>query len=139
MAEKNAPDDFIYPRRLVFLQMGNKCMFCERQQGSSYLKHVAIEAKVGYIFCGECEAKADEMIKRWNAEFAYGIAHYLKDREIKVLRSNGAVEGGWRLSNPLLDISREGNYIIQCSHDEKQLEKWCYLNKILELNPDVGE
>jgi transcription elongation factor Elf1 len=129
-------DTFIYPRRLVFLQMGNNCMFCEHPQGSSYLKHVAIEIKVGYIYCDDCEAKADETIKKWNDEFSYGKAHYLKDREIKVLRSNGEIEGGWRLNNPLIDINHKGKFIICCSNEAKQLEKWCFLDTILELNPN---
>ena len=41
----------IYPRRLVFFQLG--CMFCENPQGPTYITHVALEDKMGYMSCGE--------------------------------------------------------------------------------------
>jgi hypothetical protein len=125
----------ISPRRLVFIEMWNSCMFCRELNYAAYLMHVSVEAKVGYICCPDCKEKAEEMMKIWNKKYAYGEANYLKDKAIKILRSSGEIEDGWRLNNPLIDVSPEGKIIISCCHHEKKLEKWCYLRTILELNP----
>lgn len=127
-------ENIIHPRRLVFIQVSNNCMFCEKPEGSSYIKHISIDDKIGYIYCGECTEKVDATIKIWHEKYAYGPANYLKDQDIKVPRSNGEIEDGWRLNNPFVENFIDGEQIICCEKD-RTIEKWCFLKKILELNP----
>jgi len=131
------PIIIIHPRRLVFIQVANNCMFCENPQGSSYIRHVVPEAKMGYIYCGECKNKVEPMVKIWEDNYSYGPANYLKNKDIKVQRSNGEIEAGWRLCNPILEYS--GNEMIVCCEKDNHIEKWCFLSKILELNPKEGD
>jgi hypothetical protein len=137
-SDSESDANFVYPRRLVFIQVGNTCMFCENPQGNSYIRTVAIEAKMGYIHCGECKEKAEATAQLWHDKYSYGPAHYLKDKEIKVRRSNGEIETGWRLNNPMIEHyidDSENHQLIICCEKDKYMEKWCFLTTILELNP----
>ena len=123
----------IYPRRLVFFQLG--CMFCENPQGPTYITHVALEDKMGYMSCGECKEKKQAAVEFWRTHRAYGQANYLKDRtDLKIRRSNGDIEDGWRLNNPLIRFEEDGKERIRCYNLEKNLERWCQMETILELN-----
>ncbi len=123
----------IYPRRLVFLQLG--CMFCADPQGPTYVTHVSLEDKMGYMACGECTEKMLAAVKFWRTHWAYGAANHLKERtDLKIRRSNGAIEDGWRLNNPLVRYNDDGKVTIRCYNPEKNLERWCQMETILELN-----
>jgi hypothetical protein len=126
----------ISPRRLVFLQLG--CMFCPEPQGETYMTHVALETKLGYMSCSrsECQAKMKTAVDYWHTHHAYGKANYLKHRtDLKIKRSNGDIEEGWRLMNPAIRYEGDGATSIECYNQNKNIGKWCAIESILELNP----
>ena len=127
----------VYPCRLVMIQIQNNCMFCEKPQGQSFTKYVHLEEKVGYIYCENCKAAADEASKYWRECVAYGKANYLKDRDIQIKRSSGIIECGWELYNPFIHTNDEGIDKIHCYNKAQDLGRWCKLEDILELNPPV--
>lgn len=132
-------DDFIYPRRLVMIQLANNCMFCDNPEGISYTYYVCLPDKLGYISCEKCkeEGRGAKAVLNWNNTIAYSRANHLKDKNIKVKRSekNGKreIEDGWILDYPVTRIE-EGNEMIHCYNAEQNISKWCYLDEILELN-----
>jgi len=110
-------------------------MFCPEPQGESYITYVDLTTKMGYISCNNCKDKMNEAVKFWHTQRAYGEANYLKERDIKIKRSNGDIESGWRLSNPFVEIDEEGRTTIHCYNESKNIGKWVFLDSILELNP----
>lgn len=133
-ASASASASEIYPRRLVFFQLG--CMFCETPQEPSYITHVSLEDKMGYMACGECKEKMKAAVEFWRMHRAYGQANHLKEHtDLKIRRSNGNIEGGWRLNNPLVRFEDDGKEIIRCYKEEQNVERWCKMETILELNP----
>jgi hypothetical protein len=111
-------------------------MFCPDPQGESCCTYVALESKMGYISCNDCKEKMSEAVKFWNTHRAYGAANYLKDRDIKIKRSNGDIEPGWQLNNPFLETASDGEITIHCYNKSKNIAKWVLLDSILELNPE---
>ena len=125
----------IHPQRLVWISMGNNCMFCPNPQGQSYITYVALESKVGYISCGECREKMSTAAEFWRTHRAYGQANHLKGRsDLKIRRSNGLIECGWSLNNPLVKVETDGAVTIHCYNAENNLERWCQMKTLLELN-----
>ena len=125
----------ISPLRLTVIQNGNNCMFCSDPHGSSYSTYVALEAKVGYISCEECREKMAAAVEYWRANKAYGQARHLKDNmDLKIMRSNGEIEGGWCLNNPLVSFADDGRETIHCYNKSKDIGKWCYIDTVLSLN-----
>ena len=111
-------------------------MFCETPQGPTYITHVALEDKFGYMSCGECREKMQFAVNFWRTHRAYGPANHLKDRKnLKIRRSNGDIEEGWCLNNPLIRYEDDGKVTIRCYNVDKKLERWCQVETILELNP----
>ena len=107
--------DYIHPRRLVWLQVADNCMFCVEPKGQSYMTYVALEAKVGYISCHDCREKMEAAVEFWRTHKAYGKANHLKDQiDLKIKRSNGLMESGWRLNNPLVSFADDGKTTIHC-------------------------
>ena len=126
----------IHPRRLTWLQIGDNCMFCEDPKGESYMTHVALEAKIGYISCKECQEKMSAAVEYWRTHHAYGKANHLKDRtDLKIKRSNGDIETGWQLNNPLVNKEDDGRISIHCYNPSKDIGKWVMMESLLELNP----
>ena len=126
----------IFPRRLVWLQLGDNCMFCEDPHGESFTTYVALEAKLGYISCADCKEKMATAAEFWRTHHAYGQANHLKDRtDLKVKRSNGDIESGWQLNNPLVNIEHDGQATIHCYNPSKDIGKWVFMENLLELNP----
>jgi hypothetical protein len=130
----------IYPQRLVMIQMNNNCMFCEKPEGSAYTYFVCIPDKLGYICCEKCTDVAKKNVDIWNNTIAYGgRAYYLKEKIIKVKRSekNGTreIEDGWIIDYPITMFSNETE-MVHCYHSEKNIGRWCYIDEILELNPE---
>jgi len=71
-------------------------------------------------------------VKFWRTHRAYGPANHLKDRtNLKIRRSNGGIEEGWRLNNPLVRYEDDGKVTIRCYNPEKKLERWCQMDTIL--------
>ena len=126
----------IYPRRLVWLQMSDNCMFCTDPKGESCMTYVALEAKMGYISCIDCREKMRAAVEYWRTHRAYGAANHLKDRsDLKVKRSNGEIEAGWCLNNPLTSYDVEtGCETVRCYNKSQNIGKWCTVASILELN-----
>jgi hypothetical protein len=134
-SEAGAGASEIYPRRLVFLQLG--CMFCADPQGPTYITHVSLEERMGYMACGECTEKMQEAVKFWRTHRAYGAANHLKERtDLKIRRSNGDIEAGWCLNNPLVRYEDNGLVTIRCFNPEKNIVKWSQMETILELNSE---
>ena len=114
-------------------------MFCKNPKGASYTYYVCLQDKLGYISCEKCkdEGCGAKAVLNWNNTIAYSRANHLKDKNIKVKRSekNGerAIEDGWILDYPLTR-SEEGNEMIHCYNADQNISKWCYLDEIIELN-----
>ena len=126
--------DEISPRRLTMVSIRDNCMFCKEPKGESYISYVALEDRIGYISCKECREKMKVAVDFWRTQRAYGQANHLKDRtDLKVRRSNGDIEGGWRMNNPL--VRYDDKIRICCYNQEKNIERWCRMETILELNP----
>ena len=126
-------DNEIYPRRLVFLQLG--CMFCAEPEGETYVTHVALPDRLGYMSCRNCREKMKAAVEFWRTHHAYGPAKHLKDRtDLKIKRSNGEIEAGWCLINPQVNKEENGKLLIECYNESQNIGKWCYLETILELN-----
>jgi hypothetical protein len=126
--------DQIYPRRLVFLQLG--CMFCSDPKGETYITHVALEDKLGYMSCSECREKMKAAVEFWRTQRAFGRANHLKERtDLKVKRSNGDIEAGWCLNNPIVNVDQDGQVTIHCYNKSKDIGKWVFMESLLELNP----
>ena len=129
----------VSPQRLVFIQTENNCMFCEKPKGPSYSYYVSLVDKMGFLSCGKCKDKANETLDNWHEKFAYGKAHYLKDKIIKIKRSSGEIEDGWCLDNPLTGTDNRGIEVIHCYYEKEDIGRWCKLKEILELNPPTSE
>ena len=128
-------DTYVYPRRLVMIQIKNNCMFCEDPQGPSFITYVHFEELVGYIYCANCEDTAVECSKYWSNNVAFGKAKYLQGRDIKIKRTSGIIESGWELSNPFIRTNHKGIDTIHCYNKAQDLGRWCELDNILGLNP----
>ena len=125
----------IFPQRLVWLRLGDNCMFCTDPKGQSYTTYVALEAKFGYISCADCIEKMRAAAEFWRTHRAYGQANHLKDRQdLKIKRSNGDIEAGWQLNNPLVNIEHDGQVTIHCYNESKDIGKWVFMESLLELN-----
>jgi hypothetical protein len=134
--EMGTNENDISPRRLTMVSMGNNCMFCKGPQGESYITYVALESKMGYISCKECRVKMKAAVEFWRTHRAYGKANYLKDRtDLKIRRTNGVIEEGWHLNNPLVRHEDDGHVSIYCYNIDYNIGKWCRMETILELNP----
>ena len=129
-------DTIIYPRRLVMIQLGDNCMFCIDQKGSTFTRYVDIHSKLGYIYCINCKDNATNAGKIWNDRIAYGPANYLKNKDIRIKRSSGEIESGWSLDNPVISQDSHENEIIHCYNETTCLGRWCLMQDILELNPN---
>jgi hypothetical protein len=130
----NQLNNFIAPQRLVYVKIENNCMFCQYPEGPVYGRYVDIEANYGYIHCNKCHANAEDMVNIWNIYFAYGRVKYLKNEIIKIKRSSGLIESGWRINSPLVLHDCNNNEIIHCMNDEKIIFRWCLVNDLIELN-----
>jgi transcription elongation factor Elf1 len=127
--------NFVNPERLVFVRIENNCMFCEHPTGPAYGRFVDIEAKYGYIYCDKCESSADKTMELWNKYFAYGRVNHLQDKDIKIIRSSGIVESGWKIYSPFIGYGLCRNEIIHCYNPAESLTRWCLIDDIIELNP----
>jgi transcription elongation factor Elf1 len=125
----------IRPVRLVMLQMGDNCMFCEQPTGPSFLWSVDITSKMGYIYCSNCKNSVHAAVHDWHANKAYGRVRYLKDREIQVKRSSGEIEGGWVIDSPFVEEGMDGQEVIRCYHKTNCLGRSCAVEDLIRLNP----
>uniref|UniRef100_A0A6C0III0 Uncharacterized protein n=1 Tax=viral metagenome TaxID=1070528 RepID=A0A6C0III0_9ZZZZ len=128
--------NIVYPRRLVMIQMGDDCMFCEHPKGVTMSRYVDLHSKLGYIYCDSCSATAAEAVKNWHEKIAYGKANYLKDKIIQVKRTSGDIETGWNIDSPVTSYDGENNETIHCYNASLDIGKWCLLEDILQLNPE---
>ena len=119
------------PERLVLIKMNNNCMFCCNPEGQAYIYEVG--PLLGYITCEKCKDTCKKIFDEFTNTIAYGKARHLKDKEIKIKRSNNTIEDGWKLYYPITRTI-EGVEHVQCIHYENNIEKWCNINTIIELN-----
>lgn len=127
----------MYPRRLTFIPVADMCMFCDDPKGETQTYTVYDELKMGYISCPRCEYLAEAAVKEWHATMAYGRANYLKNADnIKIKRSSGEIEDGWKIDNPFISISRtDDRETLHCCNKNNSMNKWCYVDDLIELNP----
>ena len=130
----------MHPTRLTFIQVEDMCMFCDDPKGETHTYTVYDELKMGYISCPNCINLAEEAVKRWHETMAYGRAIYLKDSDnIKIKRSSGEIESGWKIDNPFIGISRiDGRETLHCCNEKNNMNKWCYVDDLIEMNPFVS-
>ena len=123
----------ICPKQLAWVQDQDVCMFCNNPKGSSLTSYVCMDSKLGYISCFACESKLEEAVKKW---YEYYDINYLKNKDIKIKRSSGEIESGWRFLNPTsINCDDAQNMKIYCLNEIQELTKWCRIDDILKLNP----
>ncbi len=127
----------MYPRRLTFIQVADMCMFCDDPKGETHTYTVYDELKMGYISCPSCQTQAEAAVKEWHETMAYGRAKYLQNADnIKIKRSSGEIEDGWKIDNPFIGVSRtDGRETLHCCNKENSINKWCYVDDLIEMNP----
>ena len=115
------------------------CMYCDRKvlPGKSLQTCIIHDLGIVWFCCSNdiCCNKMQSDRTFWHANVAFGDANYLMKRNIKILRSNGVEEFGWRLWHPIV----QGNAIL-CRKDEQEnrySEKWVLIADILALNPEA--
>ena len=141
LALENAMDiwqdisNFIQPQRLVFVRIENNCMFCQHPTGPAYGRFVDGEAKYGYVYCDKCESSVIHTMELWGKYFAYGRANYLQGQDIKIKRSSGIVDSGWKIDSPFIGYAPCGSEIIHCFNYTQNLTRWCLIDDIIALNP----
>lgn len=123
----------IYPKQLVWVEVEDTCMFCNNRNDSPLISYVCVETKLGYISCIGCEKKLEEAVKKW---YEYYDIEYLKNKDIKIMRSSGEIESGWIISTPInINSDDIENMKIYCLNENKDLTRWCRIEDILKLNP----
>ena len=128
-------NNFIPPQRLVMVRIENNCMFCENPTGSAYGRFVDTEAKYGYIYCDKCESSVNRTMELWSTYFAYGRVKYLQECDIKIKRSSGIIENGWKIDSPFIGHGPDWDELIHCSNYTLNLTRWCLVDEIIRLNP----
>jgi hypothetical protein len=125
------------PYRLVFIQTINNCQFCINPTGPVYTHN--IDYLFGFTSCGSCRTKGAQAVTDWIEKNAYGSVKHLRDKEIKIRRSNGNIESGWYLSTPFIKTDHMGKEYIECINTPEPiigvtLSRHCYIDTLLELN-----
>lgn len=125
------------PFRLIMLKMYDNCQFCSNPKGGSYCHY--INYYFGFVSCEECYTKGEMAITEWHNINAFGRVKHLKDKNIKIQRSQinpitgTDIEDGWMLENPVVLI-KEGVEFIKCVTIDKAFERYCEIDTILKLN-----
>jgi hypothetical protein len=110
-------------------------MFCVNPKGEAYVYNIDACNRLGYVSCVKCTALALHAVNTWHEHLAYGKANYLKKCDIKVKRSSGVEEPGWKLDNPIIGIDENNDEVIYCHNKIQNVGKWCLLEDIVKLNP----
>ena len=127
------------PYRLVMISTTNNCQFCKNPHGQSYIHNIDIDTHFGFISCEKCREHGKEAVREWLLTYAYGRVAHLQTKKIKIRRTNvnketgTDIEDGWELNNPLIIKSGDIEY-VQCCNKELNLERYCSVDSILELN-----
>ena len=125
------------PFRLTMLEMQNNCQFCFEPKGNSFCHFINFH--FGFVSCNLCMEKGKNAITDWYETASFGRAHHLKDKKIKIRRSQinpitgTDIEDGWELHNPITITNEKGEY-IECINSSEKLERYCLIDTILELN-----
>ena len=128
-----------YPYRLVMISTTNNCQFCKNPKGRSYIHDIDMDTHFGFISCEDCREHGKNAVIDWLTTYAYGRAAHLQNKKIKIRRSRinketgTDIEDGWELNNPLVIKSGDIEY-VQCCNKELNLERYCSIDSILELN-----
>ena len=114
-------------------------MFCENPKGPSTVTYVHLRDNMGFISCGLCKEIMKEAVQIWMEKVAYGRVRYLKDSIIKIKRSSGAIDDGWNIDSPYITLERQTQKeLVYCVNNVQNLQKWCSVDEIIELNPSAG-
>ena len=133
-----ATDEILYyPQRLVMFTAADNCMFCEKPKGPSIVDYVYIQENMGFISCDLCKDQMKDAVNVWEEKVAYGRVNYLKESVIKIKRSSGDIDDGWKLGNPFirLDSCNLERELVDCVDIGRDLQKWCAVDDIIRLNP----
>jgi hypothetical protein len=133
--EKQKQTDLIKPSpyRLVMITVVNSCQFCKCPLGPVYCHYVDIDSHFGFTSCSQCREKGSIAVTDWIDTLGYGRVNHLKNKSIKIQRSNNDIEDGWMLSSPCIIIKDSKEY-IKCKSSDGLLERGCLIDTILELN-----
>lgn len=122
-----------FPQRLVMFACENNCMFCTKPKGPSIVAYVDVRENMGFITCDLCKEKMEDAIKLWDEKEAYGKVRYLKDSIIKIKRTSGEIDDGWKLGSPFIKFDQID--WVYCVDYTRDLQKWCQVEDIIRLNP----
>ena len=129
-----------YPKKLSSFVGEEHCMFCGIPTGLNFVAiYVHPRDIMGYHSCITCQDKMVEAKNKWCDTFGYGRIRYFKNAIIKIRRSSGEIEDGWKLGSPyvMMDTVSKKEIIqctINCTGPIHHFEKWCFVDDIIDLN-----
>ena len=139
--EKQKPQ----PMRMTFIQTQNFCQFCKfctpprEPEGAVFANYISMQMNFGFVSCTLCSDTAKEAKAEWISKEAFGKANHLKNTDIKIRRSSGIIESGWRLNekNPLV-IPFDFVDCVECIDSTHTITRYSSINELLELNNQIG-
>ena len=137
LSDKNYVDYEVLPQRLVMIRIIDNCNWCINPKGEVFCTYISISHHFGFLSCIKCIHKAVKTKKEWLSQNAFGPLKHLQDVDLNIQRSNGAIENGWKLNIdiPMTNTDNDDNITVNCINDGLQLERWCRVDRIIELNP----
>lgn len=133
------PCDKPKPFRLVMIPIVNICQFCKNPEGGAYISYVNISEHNGFICCEkqECRLKMTERRKEFLEDIGFAKLINLSGK-IKVKRSSGIIDDGWRVyENDSLFLFEDKYYAMVikeiCSSDIP-ICKYVKIEELLENN-----
>ena len=125
-------------RRLTFISM-NACDFCDKvETPGPFMYYISFETKNGWVACSNeaCKKKGEAAVDRFMRTQAYGKANHLRGKYIKVKRTSGQIEDGWKLSTMSTEPMTDHNEVERvCVVDKTgEIEKWVSTQKLVEWN-----
>lgn len=128
------------PFRLVMIKASENCQFCENPEGGVYCHLICHYNDYGFVSCKECYSKGQLRKNEWLNEEAFGRARHLKDLDIKVMRSSGQIESGWKLNHfqPMVEFIN-GEDCVSCINETAKISRFCSIDNLLDLNPQTNE
>lgn len=128
------------PFRLVMIKASENCQFCENPEGGVYCHIICHYNDYGFVSCQKCYNKGEQRKNEWYNEEAFGRANHLKKMDIKIMRSSGQVESGWKLNDyqPMVEII-DNEDCVNCVHETKKISRYCSIDNLLDLNSKTNQ
>jgi hypothetical protein len=128
------------PFRLTMIRFMDNCQFCPNPMGNVYCHYVSVNDKYGFLSCYSCISTAKQAVKEWHENESYGTANHLKNKAIRVRRSNGSIETDWVLDEySTLTYFVGSDECVSCIKSDKTIVKTIRICDLLELNSNASD